>query len=64
MCAHTFVVCRGSFVGGECYGMVRMHGGGCNKSKLLSLSTVDVSVYPSCHAESCHLTILCCLVCV
>ena len=56
MCAYTFVVCRGSFVGGECYGMVRMRGGGCNKSKPLSLSTVDVSVYPSCHAESCHVT--------
>ena len=34
--------------------MVRMHGGGCNKSKLLSLATVDGRVYPSCHAESCH----------
>ena len=38
--------------------MVRMHGGGCNKSKPLSLATVDVRVYPSCHAESCHVTIL------
>ena len=36
--------------------MVRMRGGGCNKSKPLSLATVDISVYPSCHAESCHVT--------
>ena len=36
--------------------MVSMRGGGCNKSKPLSLATVDVSVYPSCHAESCHVT--------
>ena len=58
MCVRIpFVVCRGSFVGGECYDMVRMRGGGCNKSKPLSLSTVDVSVYPSCHAESCHVTV-------
>ena len=39
-----------------CYGMVRMRGGGCNKSKLLGLATVDVPVYPSCHAKSCHIT--------
>ena len=38
--------------------MVRMRGGGCNKSKPLSLATVDVSVYPSCHAESCHVTVV------
>ena len=37
--------------------MVRMRRGDCNKSKPLSLFTVDVSVYPSCHAESCHVTI-------
>ena len=36
--------------------MVRMRGGGCNKSKPLSLATVDVSVYPSCHAKSSHVT--------
>ena len=54
-----FVVCRDSFVGeGGCYDMVRMRGGGCNKSKPLNLATVDVSVYPSCHAESCHVTIV------
>ena len=45
-----------SFDCGFCHGMVRMCGGGCNKRKPLSLSTVDVSVYPSCHAESCHVT--------
>ena len=39
-----------------CYGMVRMRRGGCNKSKPLSMSTVDVSVYPSCQAESSHVT--------
>ena len=37
--------------------MVHMRrGGGCNKSKPLSLATVDVRVYPSCHTESCHVT--------
>ena len=42
--------------------MVCMRGGGWIKSKPLSLSTVDVSVYPSCHAESCHVTVpsFCC----
>ena len=36
--------------------MVRMHGGSCNKSKPLSLAAVDVRVYLSYHAESCHVT--------
>ena len=35
MCVRIPLLCRGSFVGGRCYGMVRMREEGCNICKCL-----------------------------